>query len=108
MALRITEFFGYTPLDPAGLEYAKDRRCPFVEDKCIKPKHGACSVQQTGSEPVICCPNRLYGSSDRVLQDIAHETFGPDVELVRADHAVDRRRGSRGGIKGNEVAVFGR
>lgn len=106
MALKIVEFFGYSPLDPKGLEYAGRKECPFVKGDCVKPRHGACSVQQIEPEPVICCPNRLYANKYLILADIAHETFGGSVELVSAPEAAQRRANNT--INGNEVAVFGR
>ena len=46
--------------------------------------HGACSVQQvTQKEPVICCPNRMYGSGFQVLEEISCAAFGSESELVR-------------------------
>lgn len=106
MALRIVEFFGYTPLDPKGMEFARACKCPFLNDICIKPHHGACSVQQIAPDPIICCPNRLYARNYRVLEEIARETFGTEVELVSAAEAATRRAARA--IKGHEVAVFGR
>ena len=106
MALRIVEFFGYTPLDPAAAEFVRDRRCPFVRDACIKPRHGSCSVEQGAGEPVIVCPNRLYARTHRVLGEIAVEAFGEGVELTPA--AEITRRKAAGEMTGNEVAVFGK
>lgn len=107
MALRVIEFFGYTPLDPTAANAAAQRQCPFVGNNCIKPNHGACTVEQLrDSNPVICCPNRLYADKFRILTDVASEAFGPDTELVKPPE-ITRRRQS-GTISGNEVAVFGR
>ena len=107
MALQVTEFFGFAPLDPIARDEVDARRCPFVNSDCIKPNHGACSVQQfSEAEPVICCPNRMYAENFRILQEIAEEAFGAKVELVRsADVAA---RVADGSMTGNEVAVFGR
>jgi hypothetical protein len=107
MALRIIEFFGYAPLDPAARPYLTARKCPFVGGDCTKPNHGACAVRQLSApEPVICCPNRLYAGSFRILKDIAEATFGAGVELIRPSDAAIRRL--TGEFTGNEVAVFGR
>lgn len=109
MALRITEFFGYSPLDPAGKANADKLYCPFVGSGCIKPRHGACSVRQLASaEIVVCCPNRLYAGNYKILSDIAHDTFGGDIELISPDMAAKRRSGDAGGITAREVVVFGR
>ncbi|MDE0031520.1 MAG: NotI family restriction endonuclease [Deltaproteobacteria bacterium] len=107
MALQVTEFFGLAPLDSAAGNDVTARRCPFVDSNCIKPEHGACSVQQVSeTEPVICCPNRMYADNFKVLREISNETFGVGAELVRpADVAV---RVAAGSMTGNEVAVFGR
>ena len=107
MALQVTEFFGLTPLDPAAETDVAARRCPFVKGDCIKPNHGACSVRQvTESEPVICCPNRMYANNFKVLRQISVETFGTGAKLVRpADVAA---RAEAGAMTGDEVAVFGR
>ena len=107
MALRVTEFFGYAPLDPASASYVADRHCPFVRGACIKPNHGSCSVQQpTEQDPVICCPNRMYGGDFQILHEIAAETFGPTVSLVPPSEI--SRRAANGTMSGDEVVVFGR
>ncbi len=107
MALQIKEFFGYAPRDPAAADDVAEQRCPFVESDCIKPNHGACSVQQvTAPEPVICCPNRMYADDFQILKEIAVEAFGPDAELIRP--ADVEGRAAVGGMTGRDVAVFGR
>ncbi len=116
MALQITEFFGLAPpfmtagkLQPLGGTHRQDvdaRRCPFVDGDCIKPKHGACSVQQiSAAEPTICCPNRMYADNFKVLREISTETFGARAELVRPEEV--SKRVANGLMTGNEVAVFG-
>ena len=107
MALQVIEFFGHAPLDPAAAGNVAERLCPFVNDDCIKPKHGACSVQQLSApEPVICCPNRMYGDNFKILTDIAAEAFGAGSELMRPADAAARI--ANGSMTGSEVAVFGR
>lgn len=106
MALRIVEFFGYAPLDPAGLVSAVANLCPFVNASCIKPNHGSCAVEQSEGGAVIVCPNRLYEGGHRMLGDIAIQAFGPGVELTPAGEIA--RRKSAGTLSGNEVAVFGK
>ena len=106
MALKILEFFGYSPLDPAAHPFVTNRRCPFVGAGCIKPDHGACSVQQVSAEePIICCPNRMYGNNFEILEHVSVETFGPGVSLLRPDQA--RQRIAIGSTSGDEVVVFG-
>lgn len=107
MALRVVEFFGYAPLDPAASQYVQHRWCPFVDQRCIKPGHGACSVQLLSmSDPVICCPNRMYGDDLRILTEIAHDAFGVGAELVTPGELTSRLRGQR--VMGREVVAFGR
>ena len=106
MAGRVTEFFGYKPLDPAGQAFAKQVKCPFVDAPCIKPRHGACSLQQSTGEPVIICPNRLYDKGHAVLGDIAIQAFGMGVSLASSSEIEDLK--SKGQLTGNEVAVFGK
>lgn len=107
MASRIIEFFGHAPLDPAAQPFVVNKRCPFVVGDCIKPNHGACSIQQiTAPEPVICCPNRLYAESYKILRDIADYNFGAGSKLVKPVDAAAML--AAGTLTGNEVAVFGR
>jgi hypothetical protein len=107
MALKITEFFGFMPLDPAAAQYVAARTCPFIHSACIKPNHGACSVQQiTDAAPVICCPNRLYASNYQILLDIAGQAFGPNIELINPAEAKARRTGANGGITGRSNRVW--
>ena len=106
MAGRIVEFFGYRPLDPAGLVLAQATACPFVGSPCIKPKHGACSMEQTSGAPVITCPNRLYDGNHAILHDIAVQAFGAGVTLTPL--ATIHQGRVAGTLNGNEVAVFGK
>ena len=107
MALQVTEFFGFAPLDPVAQAEVDAHRCPFVNSDCIKPHHGACSVRQVSeAEPVICCPNRMYADNYRILQEIAVDAFGAGVDLVRSTDVA--MRVASGSMTGNEVAVFGR
>lgn len=100
------EFFGYAPLDPAGQACAATLRCPFVDAACIKPRHGACSLEQSSGGPIIICPNRLYDDHHAVLGDIAVQAFGDGVTLTSA--ADIARLKAAGALTGNEVAVFGK
>lgn len=106
MAARVVEFFGYKPLDPVGQAFAEAVRCPFVDSACIKPRHGACSLQQTGGGPIIICPNRLYDDHHAVLGDIAVQAFGTGVLLTKSGDI--SRLKAAGALTGNEVAVFGK
>lgn len=107
MALRIAEFFGYAPLDPAAEPYVSTLTCPFVGEDCIKPKHGSCSVQPLKSaSPVICCANRLYDDNFRILSDVAQEAFGSGCQLVKPSQFQNLRETNT--LTGNQVVVFGR
>ncbi len=109
MALQITEFFGFSPLDEAANPFVAGRICPFVQSTCIKPRHGACSVQPLElGEPVICCPNRMYGENFKALNDLSRDVFGPDSLMVKPADAIARRLGKGNPLTGNEVVVFGR
>ena len=109
MALRITEFFGFTPLDLSANQFVSELKCPFVDGACIKPRHGACSVQPLAlGEPVICCPNRMYAEDFRVLRELAEEVFGADCVLVKPSDASARQLGLGAPLTGKEVAVFGK
>lgn len=109
MALKVTEFFGFAPLDPAAGPYVEALKCPFVGDKCIKPKRGACSAEPLVlGEPVICCPNRMYGENFLVLKDIAAEAFEPGCNLITPDEAQFRIAGRGPPLTGREVVVFGK
>lgn len=105
MALQITEFFGFKPLDPRAKKYIENRLCPFTEDKCLKPKHGACSGMQISGDPVIFCPNRMYSERYAVLKDIADDVFDSKTKLIDPDEYARLRM--RKSLTGNEVVVFG-
>jgi hypothetical protein len=106
LAARVVEFFGYAPLDPLGRACAETLRCPFVDSACIKPRHGACSLEQTGGGPVIICPNRLYDNHHSVLGDVAVQAFGAGVRLATAAEISSLK--DEDALTGNEVAVFGK
>ena len=109
MALKVTEFFGFSPLDPAAQSYVSELICPFVDGKCIKPEHGACSAEPlTLAEPVMCCPNRMYGDDFLVLKDLAAEAFGSGCTLIKPSEAQDRIAGLGPALTGYEIAVFGK
>ena len=107
MSLRLFEFFGFHPED-ASTEAAlarHDRSCPFVGGACVKKfksgtTSGACALKLVNSGPVICCPNRMYADSYRVLLDVAQECFGPGARLCRS---ASEMQGD-----GNDVHVFGK
>lgn len=106
MALQVTEFFGREPPAGSGRVDVDAKQCPFIKNKCTKPEHGACSLKQSIGDAIIACPNRLYGENYKILTDIADRVFGFSSQLIKPSEV--RIRAEGGGLKGNEVAVFGR
>lgn len=108
MSLRLFEFFGFSPSDgtDTALAYRQSHECPFVGGLCIKRFRksdvisGACTVKPVTSGPVICCVNRMYADGYRILLDVAHAAFGPNVRLCRTD------ADAKG--DGRDVYVFGK
>lgn len=108
MSPKVFEFFGFSPLDGSdtALAYRQSHECPFVGGLCIKTLRksgiisGACTIKPVTSGPVICCPNRMYADGYRILLDVAHAAFGPDVRLCRTD--ADAK------CDGQDVYVFGK
>lgn len=107
MALRLSEFFGYPVGYERGVDLARRSHCPFVGAPCIKPEHGACSLEALKDPlPVICCPNRLYADNFALLTHVANTAFQGDFEVLTPNVARDRK--ANGGLTGNEVVAFGR
>lgn len=106
MPTKILEFHGFVPLSDESKAFAARKWCPFVDAKCKKVQSGgACALQGPSSQPVIICPNRLYGNQFEVIGRIARETFGADCDLINDVDAEKRRRA--GTLNGREVVVFG-
>ena len=89
MALKITEFFGYSPADRTAraTQVRQNFFCPFINGKCTKVLgeeddgtkvfSGACTVRQVmDPKPIICCPKRLYANDFQILREIANLVFG--------------------------------
>lgn len=106
MALKIVEFFGHEPLAPEARPFIQDLMCPFTRLDCIKPNHGSCSVRTTQTDPIICCPNRMYSNDYKAIREVAAEVFGDECTLVTAMEA--RRMKDAGQLTGNEVVAFGK
>ncbi len=69
MASNITEFFGYSPNDQSAVAKGvrKALQCPFLGSTCSKTLKGGiisgvCTIKQITTDPVICCPIRLYAA----------------------------------------------
>ncbi len=108
MALKILEFFGYSPGD-VSIEAAAARKgllCPFIGSQCTKTLNdglvsGACTVRQMNSTPIICCPKRLYAGAHQILQDTANAVFGPGLPFIPGNK-IDLNPGN-----GRRVFAFG-
>jgi len=62
------------------------------------------------SQPVICCPKRLYAEEYRILRDVADAVFGPDAPMIAGNQVnVDRKAGNRvfafGSALGGEIKL---
>lgn len=109
MSIRIVELFGFSPADSSreAADHRAKLRCPFLRDRCTKTLSdgtvsGVCTVKQVNSEPIICCPVRLYAKDYQILLEIAQEAFGPKVRLVSG---VESARLNHDGMN---VVVFGK
>ncbi|TDK50704.1 NotI family restriction endonuclease [Antarcticimicrobium luteum] len=96
MVATIFEFFGYRADDASDVakRAAHTETCPISGVTCQKSFNdgvvsGVCAIKPITSEPVICCPIRLYADDYRMLSDIAERAFGPDLELVAGRDAVN-------------------
>ena len=87
----------------------KKSLCPILKDECEKSFNdgiisGVCSLKPVTSDPVICCPIRLYENDYQILRDVAAISFGKNLDLFSGKNAVLN-------AKKNEkscVAVFGK
>lgn len=111
MAATIFEFFGYRADDRSDIaKHAADTEvCPISGETCQKSFNdgvvsGVCAIKPITSEPVICCPIRLYADDYRILSDIADRVFGPNLKLVAGRDAVNYSIDNREAC----VAVFGK
>lgn len=109
MPFEILEWFGQVPkADFGGGPMAPlDERCPFINRTCTKKFRdssvsGVCSVL-TGaeSEPVIICPNRLYGEDYAVLGHVANLAFGEGHRIIHPNEFTTVRH------DGRNVVAFG-
>ena len=106
MATVIEEFHGAAPGSALSRTYAANRWCPFVDKVCKKSRSGGvCSLSPAVGEPVIICPNRLYGNTFKVILEVAQECFGASSEIVSPDDMAQRHH--EGLRTGNEVMVYG-
>jgi hypothetical protein len=111
MAAEIWEFFGYSTDDnsESALEAAETETCPIIGTKCEKTFNdgvvsGVCTIKPITSEPVICCPTRLYADDYQILKDVSLKAFEQELPLVPGREAVAYARENSQSC----IAVFGR
>lgn len=112
MALSIIELFGYDAADVSRVaaDARAGRRCPFIQSSCTKMFNdgqlsGVCTIKPSTSEPVICCPNRLYADEYAVLRDVANSAFGRELRLVSATQLLDL--GQEAAMGSHRTLAFG-
>lgn len=111
MAGTIWEFFGYQPGDKSveALNSVEREICPIIGGKCEKTFNdgiisGVCTLKPMTSEPVICCPIRLYADDYKILRDVALKAFDKDLKLVPGREAVSYSKENNTSC----IAVFGK
>jgi hypothetical protein len=111
MAPTIAEFFGYPSTDRSqqARQAVGSEQCPFIGDRCEKQLHsgvaaGVCTLKQQRTDPVICCPIRLYAEDYKVLQDVADRAFGTGLPLEKGALAKATARRTQSPV----VAVWGK
>ena len=111
MAGTIWEFFGYRAEDKSTeAQEAIDRsRCPIINDTCEKSFNdgtisGVCTIKPMTTNPVICCPVRLYADDYKILHEISAKAFGGGLKLIPGKEAVSRAKTAKKPC----VAVFGK
>lgn len=111
MATRIEEFFGFRATDRSLLaeDHVNGRQCPFIGGTCTKTLSdrvisGVCTLRPATSDPVICCPNRLYANNYQILKDVAEIAFGSGYTLEPGPAAA--RLAAQGDA--TSIGVFGK
>ena len=111
MASTIWEFFGFHPNDKSAiaLKAVESETCPITKIKCEKTFNdgvvsGVCTLKPITSEPVICCPIRLYAEEYKILRDISYKAFGENLELIPGREAVSHAKNKSKPC----IAVFGK
>jgi len=111
MAGTIWEFFGYR----AGEKSAKAKEsirklvCPIINETCEKTFNdrtvsGVCTIKPITTDPVICCPIRLYAEDYKILHDVSAKAFGGAHPLVPCGEAVSYAKKEKQPC----IAVFGK
>jgi len=111
MAGTIWEFFGFRPDDNSTVaqQAVKQETCPIIKDTCEKTFNdgvisGVCTLKPITSDPVICCPIRLYADDYRILRDVSFKAFGKNLKLIPGREAVSCAKIE----KKSCIAVFGK
>lgn len=111
MAGTIWEFFGYHPDDKSteAQEAVERERCPIIKEKCEKTFNdgvisGVCTLKPITSEPVMCCPIRLYAEDYKILRDVSLKAFGENLDLIPGRKAVSCAKTENKSC----IAVFGK
>jgi hypothetical protein len=111
MAGTIWEIFGYRAEDHSSdaLNAANSSHCPIINEKCVKTFRdgtisGVCTLKPMTSDPVVCCPIRLYADGYKILRDVSDQAFQAGLGLVSGKDAVEYSA-----TQGKDcVAVFGK
>jgi Restriction endonuclease NotI len=83
---------------------AATKWCPFIDASCKKTRSGgACSISLGNNDPVIICPQRLYGDNFLILREIAAECFGGSSELLNVSDVASQADS----LSGNKIVVYG-
>lgn len=92
----ISEFFCYRAEDSSvqALLVAATLECPILGDRCTKRLSdgliaGVCAIKPVTTDPVICCPIRLYADQYQLLRSISHKVWGAEYKLVPGRDARD-------------------
>lgn len=111
MAGKIWEFFGYRPVDKSAkaLNVVENEICPIINETCVKTFNdgvisGVCTLKPISSDPVICCPIRLYANDYMILRNISYKAFSENLELIRGHEAVSYAKTENKSC----IAVFGK
>ena len=95
MASTIWEFFGYRTDDLSlkAKAAAAKKECPIIGEVCEKSFNdgvtsGVCALKPMTSEPVICCPIRMYADDYRILKDVSIKAFYEGLKLLPGREAL--------------------
>lgn len=111
MAGTIWEFFTYRSDDNSdeARNAAETATCPITKDLCEKTFNdgtisGVCTIKPITSDPVICCPIRLYSDNYKILKDVSFKAFGMEFALIPGKKAAEHAKNTAQPC----IAVFGK